>query len=862
MNLKNKKFVKYNNNKIKVVYEKSGIRIINETNKHGFLVYPHLYNGRKHKSLFVDFKGETIKGNGAIFQILNTDHVILSEDPFNSASTHSIDSKNFLFAVKINGNSEVFIENINIEFLDNIDDVFNYTFNRILKSNNDILIVTPSYPTEENKYFGGFVHSRVKAYKESGLNFDLVCSHEYSNDCNYNFDGIDVTRTNFYGLRRLLTKKRYKTVLLHFFDEKYARILDACDMSQTNLFFWIHGPETLYWDWSKMTDTYFTPESELSDVSIKEFKNNDKIIKRYNEYPNVHWVFVSNWIKDRSEELINIKFNNSTVIPNFIDEENFDYIEKDINLRKKIFFIRRFENISKYAIDIDVRAILELSNRDFFDDLEFNIYGTGEYYDTLIAPLEKFNNVKLHKEFLTHTDIAKIHKENGIGLFATRYDAQGVSMCEAAISGLAIVSSQNDAIAEFLPADLGILCDTEDYLAYANVIEKMYKSPDYFLKVSEACHNKVFSKCKFDETISKEIKLIKSIPNRISNFEKTYVGVPQKVLSVIIPAYNVSDYLFHLVHTILDHQNGNKIEIIIVNDGSKDNTLDLANEIKEAYSDNDIVIVNKENGGHGSTINQGLKFCTGKYIRIIDGDDWVNTDDMCKLIDVLASETSDIIITDYSEDRAPENILVEKKLYTAMIPGKTYKFDDLCYDGYGFSEWGPILATANFKNNILKDSIKLSEKSFYVDMEFDAYSIAKANTITYYPFDVYRYFIGRVNQSISQNSYKKNYKQHENVIFKLIDFYNTAKISENKKNYILQKLILPMIIAHYVILIQFLKSGKKYYAFEKKLSKYPNIYNNAMVATKAKRFYRKTHGIFVKFDKPIRKLASILFKKR
>ncbi|MBE6808413.1 MAG: glycosyltransferase [Ruminococcaceae bacterium] len=861
MNLINKKLVKFKNNGIKIIREKNAIRLINNTDSHGFVVYPKLFSGKKIKSVFVKFNGQLIQGNGAILQILNTSRQILSETSFNSASTYSVNSKNFLFTIKINRNSEVLITDAEISTSNTSVDAFEDLFKNIIDSDNKILIITPSYPTEENKYFGGFVHSRVKAYKQSGIKFDLVCAHEYPNTCTYNFEGVDVTRTNFYGLRQILSKKKYKTILLHFFDEKYAQILDACDMSETNLYFWVHGPETLYWDWAKMTDAYFTPETKLSELSVQTFKNNDKLIERYNNYPNVHWVFVSEWIKNHSEKLIGLKFNNSVVIPNFVDEDNFDFVEKSPELRKKVFFVRRFENISKYAIDINVRTILELSRRDFFNEMEFNIYGTGDYYDTIIAPIKDFPNVKLHKKFLTHTDISKVHKENGIGLFATRYDAQGVSMCEAAMSGLAIVSSQNDAIAEFLPYEKGILCDTEDYIAYADLIEKMYRDPDYFCEAAKACHDKVYSKCCFNETIQKEIDMIQSVSDYCAKTLCPDTKVDDKILSIIIPSYNVSTYLFHGVYTMLEHKNGNKIEIIIVNDGSKDNTLEIAQKLKERYSENNIIILDKPNGGHGSTINEGLKLCNGKYIRIIDGDDWVNSEAMCELIDILSQETADIIVTDYSEDRAVENISIERKQYPFMIPSKHYNFDDLCYEGYGFVQWGPILATANFRKEVLKDCFKLTEKSFYIDMEFDAYSIIKAETIAYYPLDIYRYFIGRVDQSISENSYKRNYAQHENVIFNLIDFYYNSDVSAQKKSYILNKLILPMIVANYVILIQFLVSGKKYYSFEKRLSKYPEIYNNPLIATRMKRLHRKTHGIFVKSERLIKRIVNIILKK-
>ena len=853
MNILEKKYIKFKNSGIKVRKEKRVLRIINATDRHGYIIFTKILKKDKYKTANLEFEGDIIRGNGAKLQIFNFRRNVIAETQLNATATCLLGSNAFFFAIWIDARTEVVIKKVNVEFSTEKSFPVELAFGHILESNNEILIITPSYPTEENKYFGGFVHSRAKAYKQAGLKFDLVCAHNYPNTCRYSFEGVEITRTDFMGLRQVLTSKKYKTVLLHFFDDRYAQILDACDMSETNLYLWVHGPETLYWDWSKMTDPYFVPESNISSESRLYFERLDRIVRRYNDYSNVKWVFVSEWIKNHSEELIGIKFKNSIVIPNFVDEKNFKYEEKDPELRKKIIILRRFENISKYAIDVDVRVILELSRRDLFEDLEFNIYGTGAYYDTLLAPVKKFDNVKLHQNFLSHNDIAAMHRKNGIALFATRYDAQGVSMCEAAMSGLAIVSSQNDAIAEFLPYEEGILCDTENYVAYADLIEKMYKEQEYFQKVSKACHDKVYEKCSFDKTISREITMIKTA----EQFSETINinSSSNKILSVIVPAYNVSKYLFHGVETMLNHENVGKMEIVIVNDGSNDGTLSVAKKLQEIYSNNIIRIIDKENGGHGSAINEGLKVIKGKYIRVIDGDDWVDSLELGRLIDILENETADIIVTNYCEDRAAENVMVEHKLYQFMQPGKQYQFDDLCYEGYGFGEWGPILATANFRKEILENTVVLTEKSFYVDMEFDAFAIANAKTIVYYPLDIYRYFVGRIDQSISEDSYKRNYKQHETIIFNLIEFYKNSDISDAKRNYILNKLILPMINSHYVILMRFLKSGKKYNSFEKKLLNYPDIYNNPVIVTKTQRLHRKTHGILVRNDMFVRKLG-------
>ena len=107
----------------------------------------------------------------------------------------------------------------------------------------------------------------------------------------------------------------------------------------------------------------------------------------------------------------------------------------------------------------------------------------------------------------------------------------------------------------------------------------------------------------YDETIQKEIDMIKNEKYVQKKFEPK---TENKVLSIIIPSYNVQKYLFHGVYTMLNHKNANKIQIIIVNDGSKDNTINVAKKLQDTFSEQNITIVDKPNGGHGSTINAGI----------------------------------------------------------------------------------------------------------------------------------------------------------------------------------------------------------------------------------------------------------------
>lgn len=849
------KSINYKNKGIKKKYFNNKIIIENNTENHGYLVKPKLFKG-KSQYIKIKYSGEVVEGNSAVLCVYDTHKILLGEITLNATAIIKLsENKKFLLSIKVMPHTNIKINDIFLDFIENYDEwINNY-------GKNDTLIITPSYPSWENKYFSGFVHSRLKAYKEAGIKFDVACSYFYNNITEYEFEGINVLKCSHFDLRKLLQNKKYKKILVHFFDEYYANIFDSVDLSDSQLYLWVHGPETLYKDCPKFLTTYFSEEYKINQNDLNRFAKTDEIIKRYSNKKNVTWIFVSNWIKKRSEELLNISFNNYQVIPNIINEKIFNYIPKNPEQRKKIYFLRRFDNIDKYAIDVNVRTILALSKRKIFNDLEFNIYGIGNYYNELVNPIKKFHNVHLYPKFLNHEEIAKIHKENGIALFATRYDAQGVSMCEAAMSGLVIVTSDNDAVKEFLPSNANIFAPTEEYEKYADIIENLYYNESEFEKLSKSCHDSVYKLCSKEKTIDKEIALIKQ-----KNAENEIFKIKQEkniILSIIIPAYNVSNYLLNTIHTIIDQKNAKYLEIIIVNDGSKDDTLSKANYTLDKYCDKNkpiIKIIDKKNGGHGSTINEGLKIAKGKYVRIIDGDDWVNSNDLCKLIEILKKEESDIVLTNYSEDLAYINLLSPKNIYNFMKSGNKYQFSDLCDEFYGFKEWGPILSTGNFKLKTLKKTnFELTEKCFYVDMEFNIYSILNATTVTYYNLNIYRYFIGRNNQSVSKESFIKNRKQHEKVLFNMIKIINSNEIEENKKNYIIRLLLFPMIKAHYTILIEYLKNRNEFLEFDKKMKKQDGTYYS--LTTKTVKFHRKTKGIFIKENDILKRIYNKFFAK-
>jgi len=322
-----------------------------------------------------------------------------------------------------------------------------------------------------------------------------------------------------------------------------------------------------------------------------------------------------------------------------------------------------------------------------------------------------------------------------------------------------------------------------------------------------------------------------------------------KLLTVAVPTYNTEKYLDRCLLSLLhDESVLDQLEIIIINDGSKDNSLSIARRYEKKFPGS-IIVIDKTNGGHGSTINAALKIAKGKYFRVIDSDDWVNIIDFPRLIKELDKYDVDIVLTNYTRELVYEGAHV-KFIYSDKIQyNKNYDMSDFDYklfdDDYFF------MATSNIKTETLRKSLlMLDEKTFYVDMEYVIFPIKEMSDFVYLNYDIYRYFIGRGDQSISIKSMVKNRKDHEKVLLKLLNFYKYTKMNKNKRDYV-KKILVLMLNSHYMIYC----GGKAENNLMKKeikifdsqlLENYPDLYKAV-----AKKFpyidqYRSTKFLFTK----------------
>ena len=257
-----------------------------------------------------------------------------------------------------------------------------------------------------------------------------------------------------------------------------------------------------------------------------------------------------------------------------------------------------------------------------------------------------------------------------------------------------------------------------------------------------------------------------------------------KILTITIPSYNVETYMNEVLPTFLDPAVMDKIEILIVNDGSKDGTAALGKEYEAKYP-GVITLVDKENGGHGSTINKGIELATGKYFKVVDGDDWVDTAAFVKFVNFLEKTDSDVVATPHY--RVNEETK-EKELrgFEGVEYEKEYRVDDVLLtlrDKYQ-------MHNLTFKTDIVRKIPKISEHCFYVDVEYIMYPLKYLETISFLNEAVYQYRVGNANQSVSTQNFMKNRNMHKHVIGNVLKYYETEELSAAKKEFLKKRISL------------------------------------------------------------------------
>lgn len=258
-----------------------------------------------------------------------------------------------------------------------------------------------------------------------------------------------------------------------------------------------------------------------------------------------------------------------------------------------------------------------------------------------------------------------------------------------------------------------------------------------------------------------------------------------KILSIAVPCYNSQEYMRKCVDSLL--KGGEDVEILIVDDGSKDDTLKIARDYEEKYP-TIVKAIHQENKGHGGAVNTGLAHATGLYFKVVDSDDWLNEEALKKALEVLklcvrGPKTLDLLLCNYVYEKVGAKRKTVMRYRSALPQDKIFGWDDV--KPLGTSHY-LLMHSMIYRTELLREcGLKLPEHTFYVDNLVAFIPLASVQSMYYLDVNLYRYFIGRADQSVSESVMIGRVDQQIRVNKLMIDYMveNRSLVNSNKKRY-------------------------------------------------------------------------------
>lgn len=258
----------------------------------------------------------------------------------------------------------------------------------------------------------------------------------------------------------------------------------------------------------------------------------------------------------------------------------------------------------------------------------------------------------------------------------------------------------------------------------------------------------------------------------------------QKILSVSVASYNLGNMIEQNIKSFVESSVADDIELIITDDGSKDDTPEIVEKYVKQYP-NTVKLIKKQNEGPGSTVNSGIKNATGKYFRMVDGDDWVNTENLADYVNLLKTVDVDMVISNFDVyDNSTDKIIKTEKF---KLPENTV----LNFNDFHLSVPNQMHAIC-YKTSIFKDNNITLDNCFYTDVEFVLFPVQFVKTLIYFNKTIYVYRVAQATQSVNPNSMRKNIAQHEKVLEHLLETYssNVTKYDEGNRDFIASRIAL------------------------------------------------------------------------
>ena len=254
-----------------------------------------------------------------------------------------------------------------------------------------------------------------------------------------------------------------------------------------------------------------------------------------------------------------------------------------------------------------------------------------------------------------------------------------------------------------------------------------------------------------------------------------------KLLSIAIPCYNSEAYMEKCIESLL--KGGEEVEILVINDGSSDRTAEIADAYAEKYP-TIIKAIHQENGGHGEAVNAGIRNATGLYFKVVDSDDWVNEEAYKQILKTLEEltrgpKTLDMLISNFVYEKQGAS---RKKVmqYRHCLPvNEIFGWDSVHMSKGKYLLMHSII----YRTKLLHEcGLELPKHTFYVDNLFAFEPLPFVKNMYYLDVDLYRYFIGRADQSVNEQVMVRRVDQQLRVTRIMLACPSPYNLPERQKN--------------------------------------------------------------------------------
>lgn len=253
----------------------------------------------------------------------------------------------------------------------------------------------------------------------------------------------------------------------------------------------------------------------------------------------------------------------------------------------------------------------------------------------------------------------------------------------------------------------------------------------------------------------------------------------KKILTIVIPTYNMEKYLTECLDSVTNPIVGNTLEVIIVNDGSTDSSLAIAKQYENKRPDI-IKIIDKQNGNYGSCVNAGLAQATGKYFRILDADDWFDTQALAEFLEKLETCETDLVLTLIAENIFQGEKMIEEKKYAFQSIQKDhiYQADQFLIHQNSFENEFRMHGMT-YKTSILRAcKLYMLEGVSYTDNIFLFQPFSYIKDFIVFDLYLYHYRMGREGQTMQHDIFIKRLTDIGKVVCYMFDIMDQTPNKE------------------------------------------------------------------------------------